>query len=72
MKLYATVVAAFAALVYAIMKAYAPDLPFTAEQVLTVILLALAWLGVTVTEEQVRAAFVKRGYKGFMKQDRYE
>lgn len=69
MKLYATVVAAFAALVYAIMKAYAPDLPFSQDQVLTVILLALAWLGVTVTEEQVRAWAVRRGFKGFMKRD---
>lgn len=65
MKLYATVVLAFAALVYAIMRAYAPDLPFTQDQVLTVILLALGWLGVTVTEEQVRAFFVARGFKGF-------
>lgn len=65
MKLYATVVAAFAALVYAIMRAYAPDLPFSQEQVLTVILLALAWLGVTVTEERLRAWAVRNGLTGF-------
>lgn len=65
MKLTLTVVAAFSGLVYAIMRAYAPDLPFSQDQVLTVLLLALAALGVTVTEEQVRAWFVRRGFNGF-------
>lgn len=69
MKLYATVVAAFAALIYAIMKAYAPQLPFTPDQILTVLYLALGWLGVVIVQEQTRAYFIRRGFRGFI-QDR--
>lgn len=61
MKLALSIAIALAGLIYAIMKVYAPDLPFTLDQILQILVLLLGWLGVTVTEGVLRAWIVKRG-----------
>lgn len=65
MKLKLTVAMALAGLVYALLKQVWPDFPITPDQMLTLIIALLTALGIVVTEEQLRAYLVSKGYDKF-------
>jgi len=67
MKLSLLIATAIAGLLYAIAVTVAPDFPVTPDQLLQIVIFLLSLFGVVVTEEQVRAFFVRKGFTGFIK-----
>jgi hypothetical protein len=65
MKLSLTLVALAVALVYGIIVTVAPDFPISEEVLLAFVVYVLLKLGVEVVEPALRAALVRRGFKGF-------
>lgn len=67
MKLSFTLIVLAVALVYGIIKTAAPDFPISEEVLLAFVVWALVRLGVEIVEPALRAALVKRGFRGFEK-----
>lgn len=65
MKLSLSLVTLAAALLYGIVKNFAPDFPLSADEFLKLCIWALLALGVVIVEPFARAGLRKMGFKGF-------
>lgn len=69
MKLSRTLVALAVGLVYGVIVNFFPDFPISQEILLGFVVWALILLGVEITEPVVREALVRRGLRGFVKDE---
>lgn len=69
MKLEKSIFVLLFPLLYALLRHFVPTLPLELDSVAFEALFAwaLAQLGVVIVEPKIRAFFVKRGFKGFIK-----
>ncbi len=67
MKLEYTLISLFIAFVYGLIKQFFPDFPVPPEYLLLFVVYVLAKLGVEIVGQPIRNAFVKMGFRGFLK-----
>ena len=65
MKLSLSLLSLAAALLYGVIKNFAPDFPLSADVFLSLCVWALTILGVVIVEPFVRSGFKNMGFKGF-------